>query len=482
VVIDGDARRWPKGVVPYEIDPALPSKSRVTDAIAKIEAATPGVDLVPRSGQADYVRFQPSTGCSSYVGKVGGKQIINLADNCSTGSTMHEITHALGLWHEQSRCDRNTYVQILYANIQAGYEYNFDSLCLNATDLFAYAEGSIMHYGPYAFSANGQPTIRSLRGLDYLMGQRSGYGPTDISTVAQLYPRSVSWLQRSGMPTARRELAVGTATGLLFAIGGVSAAGSVLTTVEAYNATSNSWTTKAALPAARWRGNGVATINGIIYLAGGVDGTRPGHKNTMYAYNAATNSWSTKASLPVAGGCGGSGAINGIVFVLIGCDSLTSQSTGAKRILLRYDPTANAWSTKAPAPTPHQFPAVAVVGGKLYVVGGKNGAGAATTTVHVYTPSSNSWATKAALPSARYRATAQAVAGKLYVVGGNDAANAYTSTVYVYDPSTNTWSSTATMPTGRANLGSASVNNVLFAVGGQSSASAALSTSESLAP
>jgi N-acetylneuraminic acid mutarotase len=284
------------------------------------------------------------------------------------------------------------------------------------------------------------------------------------------------------MPTARKELAVGTAAGVVYAIGGQNSAGTVLSKVEAYNPATNTWSTKAAVPAARWRTNGTATINGVIYLAGGVDGTKPGHKKTLYAYTAATNTWSTKAPMPVAGGCGGSGAINGIVFVLIGCDSLTSPTAGAKGILMRYDPAANTWSTKAPSPTPHQFPAVGVVGGKFYVIGGKNGSGVATTTVHVYSPSTNTWATKAPLPSPRYRATAQAVAGKLYVVGGNDAANAYTNTVYVYDPSTNAWSSTATMPTGRANLGSGVVSNVFYGVGGQSSSSAALTSNEALTP
>lgn len=188
VVIDGSSYRWPGGVVPYVIDPSLPNQSRVTNAIAHIEANTQQVDFVPRTTQADYIKIIPSTGCASSVGRVGGVQYIYLADGCSTGSTIHEFNHALGMWHEQSRCDRDGYVEILLQNVQSGKEHNFDKKCTSATDLFGYAEGSIMHYGPYAFSANNQPTIRSLRGLDHLMGQRSGLGTTDISTLDQLYP------------------------------------------------------------------------------------------------------------------------------------------------------------------------------------------------------------------------------------------------------------------------------------------------------
>jgi N-acetylneuraminic acid mutarotase len=484
IVIDGSSYRWPGGVVPYEIDPALANTARITDAITKIEAATPSVNLVPRSGQADYVRFVPSTGCSSYIGKIGGMQPINLADNCSTGNTMHEITHALGMYHEQSRCDRDSYVQILYANIQAGYEHNFDSYCLNASDVVTYAEGSIMHYPPTAFSANGQPTIRSLRGLDNLMGQRNGYGPTDVSTVNQLYPGSASpWAARASMPTARKQFATGGVSGVLYAIGGSSATGStVLTRVEAYNPSTNTWSTKADLPSARWRTNGAATISGLLYVAGGVGAGTAGHAKTLFAYKATTNTWSTKAAMPVKGGCGGSSAIAGILFVFIGCDSTTSNNSGAKGILLRYDPVANTWSTKARAPTAHQYPGVTTIGGLLYVVGGKNSSGATRTELHAYNPGTNTWATKAALPAARSNLILLAMAGKLYAVGGNDAAGTFMNTTYVYDPATNAWSTAASMPTARAGLGGTTMTGVLYAWGGYNSSAAALSTNETFIP
>ena len=65
--------RWPDGVIPYTIDPLLPSQFRVTDAIAQWESQT-GITFVPRVAQTDYVTFRPSTGCSSSLGRVGGQQ------------------------------------------------------------------------------------------------------------------------------------------------------------------------------------------------------------------------------------------------------------------------------------------------------------------------------------------------------------------------------------------------------------------------
>jgi hypothetical protein len=188
VVRDGSKARWVGAVVPYVIDANLPQPSRVTGAMSHIANNTGKVTFVPRTTQRDYVRFVRSNGCASSVGKVGGAQLVYLADGCSTGNTIHEISHALGMYHEQSRCDRDSYVRILTENIVRGYENNFSVQCGSASDVLSYDEGSIMHYDPYAFSANGLPTIVSLRGLDRLMGQRSGLSNTDAGTINSMYP------------------------------------------------------------------------------------------------------------------------------------------------------------------------------------------------------------------------------------------------------------------------------------------------------
>lgn len=188
VARDGTSARWGSARIPYVISSSLPSQYRVTDAIAHIEANTGRLDFVARTTQTDYIFIRSSTGCSSSVGRIGGVQYVNLATGCTTGNTIHELLHAAGMYHEQTRCDRDSYVQILWNNIQSGYEHNFDRQCANATDYSTYAEGSIMHYGAYAFSSNGLPTIRSLRGLDSQMGQRTGMNSTDRTTINTLYP------------------------------------------------------------------------------------------------------------------------------------------------------------------------------------------------------------------------------------------------------------------------------------------------------
>jgi hypothetical protein len=196
VVING--YRWYNGRVPYTISASFTAAQRqsILDAIAHVQSTTAGTTFVPRAGEADFVSFALSTtACNSPVGKRGGAQVINLTGGCasSRGSTAHEILHSLGVWHEQSRCDRDSFVIINLQNVQPGFEHNFDRKCSGNTDVFGYSEGSVMHYGPWDFSQNGLPTITSRRGLDHLMGQRIGLDQSDVSTVNWMYqPYAVS--------------------------------------------------------------------------------------------------------------------------------------------------------------------------------------------------------------------------------------------------------------------------------------------------
>jgi hypothetical protein len=191
VIITGAQFRWPNCTVPYDIDAALPNQGRVTDAIAHWQANTNFNFVLRTAANAanypDWVTFRPGSGCSSAVGRRGGQQFVNLAAGCTTGSTIHEIGHVVGLWHEQSREDRDAFVTINWANIQAGFEHNFNQHVTDGDDFGAYDYGSIMHYPRTAFGVGGAETITPTNPTAQI-GQRTALSPGDIAAANSMCP------------------------------------------------------------------------------------------------------------------------------------------------------------------------------------------------------------------------------------------------------------------------------------------------------
>ena len=113
------------------------------------------------------ISISNSGGCSSYVGKTGYLQALNLGPGCDIeGIIIHEMFHALGVNHEQCRRDRDDYIDVFYDNIEPYLAYNFDKSPyeVNYELSGTYDYNSVMHYYSGAFSKNGQSTILKKNG------------------------------------------------------------------------------------------------------------------------------------------------------------------------------------------------------------------------------------------------------------------------------------------------------------------------------
>jgi hypothetical protein len=190
VAIKGSGYRWPKATIPYKISTSfsVAKTKEIKEAIKRINNKT-NLTLIQRTSEYNYIHLVFGQGCASNVGMqrhIMGQEII-IGTGCDVTAIVHEICHSAGLYHEQSRSDRDKYVTIHWANIARGQESNFHKMSSDAFDIGTYDFESIMHYGPYAFTTNySKPTISSKKGIPF--GQRAKLSTGDITAINTLYP------------------------------------------------------------------------------------------------------------------------------------------------------------------------------------------------------------------------------------------------------------------------------------------------------
>lgn len=192
-----NGHRWPNGEVPYLIDKTNADNPNlegiVQQAIRHWEDRTP-FHFVPRDTQTDYLVFQSQPGgCWSDVGMQGGPQPVNLSNVCFVGQAIHAIGHSVGLFHEQSRHDRDDFIQVRQEQvILAHWDPDF-IIQPEGIDTGYYDYGSIMHYNATEFSITCQDpeTTACASAISTIppgipIGQRAGLSPGDVAAAGTL--------------------------------------------------------------------------------------------------------------------------------------------------------------------------------------------------------------------------------------------------------------------------------------------------------
>uniref|UniRef100_A0A0E9WS34 Metalloendopeptidase n=1 Tax=Anguilla anguilla TaxID=7936 RepID=A0A0E9WS34_ANGAN len=132
--------------------------------------------------------IQSQNGCYSYVGRLGNGQVVSLSrQGCIYhGTVQHELLHALGFNHEQTRSDRDNHIRVLLQNVVSGMEHNFNRIDTNnlATP---YDYNSVMQYHRYAFSKNNQPTMVPIPNNNVEIGAATQMSYNDILRINRLY-------------------------------------------------------------------------------------------------------------------------------------------------------------------------------------------------------------------------------------------------------------------------------------------------------
>ncbi|KAI9517964.1 hypothetical protein NQZ68_001134, partial [Dissostichus eleginoides] len=186
---------WKKGsgglvTIPFTTSSQFTSweRQKITNAMNAFHSKT-CLRFVPRRNQYDYISIENKGGCYSSLGKTGGRQVLSLNRRGCVyhGTIQHEINHALGFQHEQTRSDRDSYVRINWQNINPQNAYNFKRHATNNLNT-PYDYTSIMHYGKTAFSIQrGKDSITPIPNPNVQIGQRKGMSRWDIVRINKLY-------------------------------------------------------------------------------------------------------------------------------------------------------------------------------------------------------------------------------------------------------------------------------------------------------
>jgi hypothetical protein len=183
-------KRWPNAVVNVESS-GLFNDARVTSAIAHWQGNTAlRFNMGVTSGnRIRFVNPSDPNVCDSALGMSGGAQTINLGNNCGTGAAIHEIGHAIGLFHEQQRTDRDAFVNIISGCIQSGKSHNFNKFGTDGMNIGPYDIDSVMHYPSWAFLDTSKPecTATVTRKDGSTFGQRQALDAGDIAGASSLY-------------------------------------------------------------------------------------------------------------------------------------------------------------------------------------------------------------------------------------------------------------------------------------------------------
>lgn len=259
----------------------------------------------------------------------------------------------------------------------------------------------------------GAVAVAALLAVVVLLVQgRAAPAPADNPSIIGVMSRA-SWVRRPDLPVERAGSAVIAYRGTLLLVGGQSAAGVTGAALQ-FDPGSQVWSPLADKPTPATDIQ-AGVIGGELLVPGGrlADGTVGAG---LEIFNLTSKTWRSAEPLPEPRSAYGLAVLDGKLYVLGGWDGQRF-----RKEVFMYDPAADAWTARTAMPTARAYAsAVATSDGTIFVLGGENERGPLATT-EIYTPDqegAGAWQTRASLPRPNSRFGSGEVAGFLYTFGG----------------------------------------------------------------
>jgi N-acetylneuraminic acid mutarotase len=297
---------------------------------------------------------------------------------------------------------------------------------------------------------------------------------------------TLTWTKAAPAGVARQELYPEVLNGRIYVAGGLLSPNTGYSAhFEAYDPGQDRWTRLATLPQARHH-IALAAEGGLIYGIGGFSGGFPNWQAQadVWVYDPAADRWRAGVPLPTPRAEGVVATAQGKIHVIGGRVRSSAAAShfndhADTNLAEAFDPRTGRWTRLKDAPTARNSAASAVIGDRIYVVGGRRALKQPdgslrqenVATLEVFDPGTGEWSTRAPMPQAQGGLAAVAHGGKLYVFGGEQwvPQQKVFADNWVYDPASDRWSALPPLPplpTPRHGLGAATVGNRIHVFGG----------------
>ncbi|HSP18271.1 MAG TPA: kelch repeat-containing protein, partial [Myxococcaceae bacterium] len=280
--------------------------------------------------------------------------------------------------------------------------------------------------------------------------------PVDAGT-----PLAAGWTALRQLPAGLGETAVAAADGKIYVVGGYDTE----PVFQIYDIASDTWSQGPALLAGTDNAGAVAA-NGKVYVFGGEASP------VVQIYDVAQRRWSAAPTLPVPRFSSVVEQVGSLVHLVGGWsfDRLNNTSIASHTV---FDLAGNTYlpGTFAPLQTARNHAYSGVIDGKLYVTGGRAPGheaedGQNVSSTEVYDPATNTWSPLPDLPTPRSGGASAVLGGKLYVLGGGLPGATVYKTVERFSPQSGAWERLGDMPIELTGHRATAVGHDLYVVGG----------------
>lgn len=306
-------------------------------------------------------------------------------------------------------------------------------------------------------------------------------GGVSGSAEITVHPPLGHWTPLRPMPQERTEISAATDGQRIYVVGGFAPDGSRVVAPRAmhiYDPATDAWTTSPDSIPEGVNHAGLVYLDGKLCLVGGFRGATFDPIDAVWIYDIAAGTWTAGPPLPTARGAMAVAVLNGKIHVIggnaanAGALNPAEHNVGPDASSVGthevFDPATGQWTRLPPMPTARNHAGAAVLNGRIHVFAGRVGSNDTLFVHEVFDPATNAWTTAPRVPTGRSGVAVVVFGGEAYVFGGEAFATQEVTfrEAERYDPVTNQWELVPPMPTGRHGLGAAVVGEFIYVIAG----------------